>query len=253
MRTAVKFAYNGKIFYGYARQPQLRTVEGEIIKSLIKYGFIEDTKESDFRSSSRTDKNVSALCNVIAFNTNASKKQIIKKLSDEFDDIIFYATADVESDFNPRYTKYRHYRYFIKNSDLEVEKIISTAACFTGTHNFSNFARIEEFKDPVRTIDNIILTKDEDCIIIDFYAQTFLWYQIRRIISALIRVGKNKLSKQEVVEALANPEKKVDYGLAPAEPLILNDIIYNLDFEIDNNQLKKLEKLENEIITSIRN
>ena len=253
MRIAIKFAYNGKDFSGYARQPELRTVEGEIIKALVKQGFIEDTQDAILRSSSRTDKGVSAFSNIVAFNTIHSKKQIINSLPDDFSDIVFYGAADVDSDFNPRYAKFRQYRYFLKNSDLDVKKILNTAACFTGTHNFSNFARVEEFKDPVRTIDNSILTKDKNFIIIDFFAQTFLWHQIRRIISALVKIGEGRLSKQEIVEALANPEKKVDYGLAPAEPLILNNIIYNLNFEIYNNHLKKLEELENEIITSIKN
>ena len=36
MRIALKFAYNGIEFQGYARQPKLKTVEGEIIDSLIQ-------------------------------------------------------------------------------------------------------------------------------------------------------------------------------------------------------------------------
>ena len=45
MRIALKFAYDGEKFYGYARQPNLRTVEDELIKALVKNGLIEDTKE----------------------------------------------------------------------------------------------------------------------------------------------------------------------------------------------------------------
>ena len=112
MRVAVKFAYDGKDFHGYARQPQLETVEGEIIKALIKHGFIEDTEDSSFRSASRTDKGVSALCNVVAFNTDASKRRILQELSEEFTDIIPYGTKDVDQDFYPRYARYRHYRYY---------------------------------------------------------------------------------------------------------------------------------------------
>ena len=40
MRIALKFAYNGQNFYGYARQPNLRTVEGEIIDLLVETGYI---------------------------------------------------------------------------------------------------------------------------------------------------------------------------------------------------------------------
>ena len=60
MRVAVKIAYNGKQFLGYARQPLLKTVEGDIIQNLEKKGIINSAKEALFRSASRTDKGVSA-------------------------------------------------------------------------------------------------------------------------------------------------------------------------------------------------
>lgn len=239
MRVAIKFAYDGKQFHGYARQPNLKTVEGELIKALVKYGFIEDTKESFFRSASRTDKDVSALSNVVAFNTETSKKRILKDLSNELIDIVPYGFADVESDFNPRYAKLRQYRYYLPVANLDLEKIISTSACFTGEHNFSNFTKLESFKDPVRTIDNIIFTFENDFLIIDFYAQTFLRHQIRKIISALIKIGNAKLEKEHIIEALINPNKKVDFGLALAEPLILKDIVYDFEFEYDKKLLEK--------------
>ena len=112
MRIAVKFAYDGQSFYGYARQPNLRTVEGEVIKTLIKHGFMEDTKESRFLSASRTDKGVSALCNVVAFNSNYEPKQILDSLKKESGDIIFYGISQVDDNFNPRYAKSRFLNLF---------------------------------------------------------------------------------------------------------------------------------------------
>ncbi len=251
MRIALKFAYDGRKFYGYARQPNLRTVEDELIKALIKYGFIEDTKDSFLRSASRTDKKVSAFGNVIAFNTIASKKSILQKLSDEFEDIVVFGANDVKSDFNPRHAKYRHYCYYLNLEDLDVNKIISASSAFTGEQNFTNFSRLESFKDPVRIIDNIVFSKVDRYLLIDFYAPTFLWNQIRRIISALEKVGNGKLEKQDIVEALCNPDKNVDYGLAPAEPLILKDIFYDFDFNYNKKLLIILEDLKKRILNKI--
>ena len=204
MRVALKFAYDGSKFYGYARQPQLRTVEGELIKGLIKHGIIEDTNESRFRSASRTDRGVSAICNVVAFDSNYSKLSILEKLSDEFTDIIVYAIKNVNHDFNPRYAKHRQYRYNLKITNHDIGKIITVSSCFTGQHDFTNFARVEEFRDPVRTIDNIIFNLQNNFLIIDIYAQTFLWNQVRRVISALEKVGLGKLEEaQEVLDAFA--------------------------------------------------
>ena len=250
MRTALKFAYGGRDFYGYARQPNLKTVEGELIKVLIKHKLIKDAKESKFRSASRTDKGVSAFCNVLSFDTNKLNNNL-EALSSDLVNIIVYAIAKVESDFNPRYAKHRQYRYYLNSKDIDIEKIISAASIFTGKHNFSNFARVEKHKNPVRTIDNIVFSELDDFLIIDFFAQTYLWQQVRRIISALEKLGKNKLEKEQIIEALKNPNKKVDFGLAPAESLILKDIVYDFDFEYNQKLLTLAKKLERKIISQI--
>ena len=227
MRIALKFAYNGIEFQGYARQPKLKTVEGEIIDSLIQNNIINDVKESKFRSTSRTDKGTSALGNVIAFNTLLTKNLVFKKLRNNKKSILFYGIKNVEPDFYPRYAKLRIYSYYLKKQDFDIEKIIDISSIFLGEHNFSNFARVEADKNPIRTIENIVLTEQDYFFIIDFYAQTFLWHQIRRIISAIVKFASKKLTKEKIEEALNNPNVKVDYGLAPAEPLILKDVFYD--------------------------
>ena len=139
----------------------------------------------------------------------------------------------------------------MKKNDLDIEKIITVSACFTGQHDFSNFARIEQAKDPVRAIDNIVFSDTKDLLIIDFFAPTFLWNQIRRIISALVKIGKNEVDKQQIVEALCNPDKNVDFGLAPAEPLFLKDVFYDFDFEYDKFFKKEVEEFEKRIISEL--
>ena len=239
MRVAIKFAYDGRIFYGYARQPKLQTVEGELINSLIKLGIIKDTKESNFKSASRTDKYVSALGNVVSFNTKKPIKDILQILSNESKLIIFFGIKKVEPEFNPRFAKLRQYRYYLKINNLNIEKIISTASCFTGEHDFTKFTKLESFRNPIRNIENIVFTMKDDLMIIDFYAQTFLWHQIRKIMSALIKVGSGKLEKKEILDALNKPDKQVDFGLASAYPLILVDIFYNFKFKYEKNNLIK--------------
>ncbi len=247
MRIAIKFAYDGRKFQGYARQPQLKTVEGEIINIMVQHNLIKDPKESKFRSASRTDRNVSALGNVVAFNTQSQKKYAFQELKKSSNDILFYGVKEVEPEFYPRYAKQRTYRYYLKNHNYELEKLLSVAALFTGEHNFSNFARVETDKNPIRTIDNIFVTERDDFFAIDFYAQTFLWHQLRRIVSALEKVIIGKIEKEQIIDALTNPGKKIDFGLAPAEPLILKDIIYDFKFEYAQKDLKKTIELENKI------
>jgi tRNA pseudouridine38-40 synthase len=251
MRVAVKFAYNGKKFHGYARQPQIKTIEGEILKTLIKYGCIKDIENSRFRSASRTDKGVSALGNVVAFNTTTTTNHIIDILNNNLSEMFFFGFKLVESDFYPRFARYRIYRYYLKNVNLDIDKVITGVGEFTGTHNFRNFAKIEIGKNPMRTINNVVITNQDSYFILDFYAQTFLWHQIRRIVSALQKLGTDRIKRKLINEALHNPEFTVDFGLAPAEPLMLKDVVYDFDFEYDTKLLDMLADFEKDIVSSL--
>jgi tRNA U38,U39,U40 pseudouridine synthase TruA len=65
------------------------------------------------------------------------------------------------------------------------------------------------------------------------------------------KVGLKKLTKKHLSDALNNPEKKVDFGVAPAEPLILKDILYDFTFEYGKNTEQRLCDFERTIISSL--
>lgn len=251
MRVAIKFAYDGKKFNGYARQPKLKTIEEQIINLLKSASYIDNPQKSVFRSASRTDKGASSFGNVIAFNTNKPVDNILNEINTELEEVLFYGIKKTKSDFYPRYARMRTYSYYLKNRDYNIDKILSTASIFTGTHNFSNFARIENGKNPSRTIENIVVNIEKDTIQIDFYAQTFLWNQIRRIISALIKAGTAEINIENILFALENPDEKIDFGLASAEPLVLKNIFYDFDFKYNKLLLDKLLNFKRNIISSI--
>ena len=68
-RTALKIGYIGTNFHGFQRQPDLRTVEEELIYHLRKLNYIDDLKKSRFRIAGRTDAGVHSLGNVISFQS----------------------------------------------------------------------------------------------------------------------------------------------------------------------------------------
>jgi tRNA pseudouridine38-40 synthase len=238
MRYALKFGYNGRGFSGYARQPDLRTVEGEIIQALEKTQIIKDLDGSRFQSASRTDKGVSARGNVIALDTEFRKKEILGALNAHLKHIRFYGLAEVDEGFNPRYASQRWYRYILFDEEIDVEKIKEAAKVFEGKHDFSNFARVEE-KDPVRTIEEIEITKEQNILILDFRAQNFLWHMVRRIVKAMFEYANGEIPLDDIKKAL-NAKENVDFGIAPPEPLILMDVQYDFDIPMDEDQIEKV-------------
>ncbi len=250
MRIAIKFGYDGRLFHGYARQPTVPTVEGEILRFLIEKHLIDTAQCAMFRSASRTDKGVSALGNVISFNTDADAKSIMVKMQGLTPDIIVYGYALVDSDFNPRYAQMRQYRYFLKDEGVAWDTLLMDLEVFTGKHDFSNFARVESHRAPVRGIDSIIVHRCRGYGMIDFFAQHFLWHQIRRIISAVMLSNTSKISSDDLKNALNNPEVLVDFGVADPYMLMLKDVVYSFDFMCDKRLYKQVLDLERQIISS---
>jgi tRNA pseudouridine38-40 synthase len=251
MRVALKFSYDGKYFSGYARQPGQRTIEGALLEMLKDNAVFDEVKDACFRTASRTDAGVSALGNVCAFDTTVSAEMILQRLSKDVSDVFVYGAQEVAPDFYPRHAKQRQYRYYLRNDGLDVDAVVSAALLFTGEHDFSNFARVEPLKNPVRTIDTIVFFNKEGFLVIDFFAQTFLWNQIRRIVSALERMGSWKLNQKDIQQALENPTKKVDFQVASPEPLILKDVMYDFSFTVVNDCTRKLSAFEDRIVSSL--
>ncbi|HID25025.1 MAG TPA: tRNA pseudouridine(38-40) synthase TruA [Thermoplasmata archaeon] len=251
MRYALKVAYDGKVFHGFARQPNLVTVEGEIIRILQDHNIITVPQDAMFRSASRTDKGVSALGNVVAFNTfRRIELNNLHDLNNSSSNIYFYGTKEVNNIFYPRHAKMRWYRYYLKvNADMDKDVFLKAAVVFTGTHDFSNFARVETHRSPVRKIENIVVewVKD-DFVVIDFYAQNFLWQQVRRIVAAMKKVGEGLVDVRTLNYTLTHPGKRFDFGVAPAESLILMDVFYDFEFEYQKDASHRLKTLEKKIV-----
>jgi len=249
MRIALKFAYNGIDFHGLSRQPNIKTIEGAIINSLLQKEFIKDVKNSNIRFASRTDKGVSAFGNVLAIDL-IDEKNILKEIYHEFDDIIFYGITNADSTFNPRHAKQRVYRYYM-SKDHQINKLINLIEIFKGEYDFSNFARVEKNKNPVKKIDDISIRERDSFCCIEFYSQSFLWHQIRKIMSALFQAEKGKISSNDIIDALNNPDKKIDFGIAPSRPLVLLDVNYDLTFKYDKKALEKLLILKKNLLNDI--
>lgn len=251
MRFAFQIAYIGHKFHGYARQPDLNTIEGNLLDFLLQNNLIISIEDAKIRIASRTDKGVSSVGNVVVFQCTEKPELIIKEINAKLDDIFILGYKTVDNAFNPRYAKMRSYRYFLKNKQYDVDKIIAAAACFTGSHNFTNFARIESHRNPVRTIENILIESSSHFVIIDIYAHTFLWHQIRRIISALQKTGSDELDEEDIIAALYYPNQRIDYGLASANPLVLRSVDYDFSFHQIPNINETLHHIKEEIIHQI--
>lgn len=227
MRVALKFGYDGSRFWGYQRQPDVRTVEGDVINAMKKTKMILDVQESNFGGSSRTDRGASAIGNVAAIDTDFKKGEILQALNSHVKDIYFWGIAEVEDTFNPRHAKQRWYRYHL-DKDLDLDMLKKATDLFLGEHDFRSFCRKDD-KPTSRIVDSITLARSYEFINFDIKAQSFLWNMVRRIVSAVVKFAKGEVSGQDIQSALGG--EKRDLGLMPAHPLFLIDVSYDFGFD----------------------
>jgi tRNA pseudouridine38-40 synthase len=230
-RVAVKIAYSGKDFSGSQVQPGLVTVMGEVARALVLTGDGREEEWFDPKCSSRTDAGVNALGNVIVFNTFFEDgATMLKALNGASKTVHFRGFAYVPDDFNVRYADTRVYRYVMPKSNMDMELVRECASLFSGYHDFARFCKYDG-KPTDMTLERMELTETESTVEIVFESRYFLWNQIRRICSAIIRVGKGNTTIDEVKAAL-NDLKETNFGVARADALTLMDVRYEgLEFE----------------------
>lgn len=223
-KVALKVAYIGTDFHGFQRQPDFKTIEGELIDALRNASLLDDLKSAGYAIAGRTDRGVHALGNVVSFRT--SGEVIINQINDFLPkNIRILAKAGVRFGFKPRFAKQRRYRYAIVNNNLNIDKIRDASEIFRGTHNFSNFSKRSE-RNPVRTIDNIEINAAAGLLIMDVTGESFLWNMVRKIATALFLVGTDELNIEKI-ETFFDPKTTAAITPMPPEGLILMDTIYD--------------------------
>ena len=73
----------------------------------------------------------------------------------------------------------------------------------------------------MRTILNAQPWMDQGRLIgFEITGEAFLWNQVRRTANALFRLAVGEITVAEVNEAISNPTKEADFGVAPPEWLV---------------------------------
>ncbi len=227
MRVALKIGYDGRAFYGHQRQPDRRTVEGECLAALREAKILRDPREAYFRSASRTDRGVSAIGNVIAFNTSFDPQAVLGAFNDRARDVWAWAVAHVADSFHPRHAVERWYRYHLF-ADLSLRALRKAAATFVGEHDFSSFTS-DRPQGPM-TIDGIHVSRDRRAILVDIRAGSFRRGMVRRIVSAAVGCAKGVVREEEIHSALRGA--RMDFGTVRPEPLFLMDVRYGFPLDV---------------------
>ena len=240
------FSYDGSDFKGYQKQPNGRTVQGELESVLKK---INGEKEVSVVASGRTDAGVHAMnqkahfyleeeieCDKLLHSMNSMLpndiyvKQIIE-VSDNFHarfDAIGkeYIYQINMGEYNPLERKY----VYQHESKLDVVEMQRAMKYLEGTHSFRAFTKVDEEKDDyVRTLSqtNVLRDlKDVNKITLVFIGTGFMRYMVRKMVGTLIEIGEGKRRSEEIIDILKSEDRTLAGKTANPEGLYLRNVFY---------------------------
>jgi tRNA pseudouridine38-40 synthase len=103
----------------------------------------------------------------------------------------------------------------------------AAAQCLIGYHDFSTFRAAQcQADSPVKTLDDLRVTRAGDEIHIRARARSFLHHQVRNFAGTLRLVGEAKWSADDVAAALAAKDRTRGGPTAPPEGLYLVSVAY---------------------------
>lgn len=249
----VRIQFLGFRYSGWQKQPNQKTVEQMLLKTL---NFVLPNRKLKILGAGRTDAKVSAL--EAAFELFVQNEPITDRhiFLQEFNknlppDIRALSISELTDDFNIiQDSKMKEYVYlfsfgeknhpfcapFLANiiADLDLSTMIQAAILFKGTHDFSAYtAKIQENTRSIRKVEsceiveNTILNANffpERSYALQIKSDGFMRYQVRMIMGALIQVGMGEMSLEEIEASLKRNSSTVLSYIAPGSGLFLNKL-----------------------------
>ena len=243
MRYLVTFSYDGSLFNGFESQPNLRTIEDELKKSLT---YINNGISPKIVASGRTDKGVHALAQTLHVDLNIKITEYkLKRAMNSLlpNDIHVINTKEVADDFHARYmVKEKVYKYILNmgeynpcernyiyqfNKKLDIDLMRKASNYFIGKHDFKSFTPNKDKKDNyIREIYSINIEEKDNLVIFTFTGNGFIKYQIRNMVGLLIQIGLHKKEYNSVQEILENKNRNQGFKTAHPEGLYLVNVKY---------------------------
>jgi len=236
--------YDGTGYFGWQIQRMKPTVQGEITKAL------EAILKEKVRliGAARTDSGVHALSQVANFKTKNEKlaaENLIRALNSILSsDIVIKEVKVVPDSFHARYSaRSKIYRYKILNQSfpsalqrrfswhipefLDWKKIRKASQYFIGKQDFSPFSLRGSRRENTQCIvKDFRIREGKNLGIFQIEADYFLYRMVRRIVGALIEVGRGKIEPEYIKVLLHKKGSTLRARTAPAHGLFLIKVKY---------------------------
>jgi tRNA pseudouridine38-40 synthase len=256
-RLRIDFGYDGTDFFGWSKQPELRTIQGAFLEALT---LIFGDSEIDFslRVAGRTDAGVHALNQVAHFDL--SQTQLARLGRETIDDIAYKLNRLLPNDirvtavgvapagFDARFSAInRRYRYRLADNlafknpletrftldvagQLDIDAMNEAGGHLLGLHDFASFCKPREGSTTIRELQEITVSRGQAQVVeIEIQADAFCHNMVRSIVGALIAVGQGRATPAKIKQLLEQTNREGSYKVVSPHGLSLLKIGYPAD------------------------
>jgi len=257
-RIRIDLSYDGTNFYGWGKQADRRTVQGELEAAL----FTLFQRELDTVVAGRTDAGVHAsgqVCHVdVPENDYTDIAYRLNRILN--DEIRIKSVSKVSDDFHARFGALRrHYIYKIKDGNgfieptarldvtpwyrhLNVDLMNQAAATLIGENDFFSYARFREKATTTRDLQRFEFERDANGLILAHVtADAFLYNMVRALIGTMVYIGEGRFPITWAKEVLDQRERPSDSVVFPAKGLTFVGVDYPADSELKSRILKTMQ------------
>ena len=244
-RYRLDIAYDGAPFAGWQRQADARSVQQALEEAIERFAGTTQSGIMRLHAAGRTDAGVHATGQVAhvdltrEWEARTVRRAVNSELLRADLPVAIRACARVGEDFHARFSATaRHYRYAILDRDwpptlergevwwvprrdpLDLDAMRLGAERLLGRHDFTTFRAAQcQADSPVRTMDEVAVTRVGDEVRLRLAARSFLHNQVRSIAGTLERVGAGRWAPDDVRDALAARDRSACGPVAPARGL----------------------------------
>jgi tRNA pseudouridine38-40 synthase len=232
--------YDGSKFAGWQVQASGRTVQGVLLETLRE---ATGERELDLQGAGRTDAGVHALAQVASLRCRCplDPARLLESLERSLPaDLAVLSLVPAVRSFHARHDACgRAYRYQLARrrsafgkrvtwwvGALDVDRMREAAAGFAGRHDFAGFVkRAREAESTIVEVERCEVVEVGPVVIVRLIASHFLWAQVRRMVGALVAVGRGQAAPADVARWLAGSLPPPALA-APAAGLFLEAVRY---------------------------
>ncbi len=243
-RYKVSIEYEGTGYSGWQKQPNAKSIQGEIENALQQFS----QEKVATHGMGRTDAGVHALAQIAHFDLKKKwdPHTVLQGINYFLkpQPIVITGCEVVDENFHARHSaKKRTYQYVILNrfanpaldknrawhvsQKLDVKKMEKASKHLIGKHDFTSFrTTLCEAKSPIKTIDYINFYTEGEKIAIEICAESFLHHMVRNIVGFLHLVGSGKKTEKDLKEYLEAKDVHIIKYTAPACGLYFTKVEY---------------------------